>query len=70
MRIRFAQAQVFYFPRDGSGRKTLKLNWQPLTLGTRTTPADLAGRRSVLATDLARVDRSARACRTVSRRPC
>ena len=43
MRIRFAQAQVFYFPRDGSGRKTLKLNWQPLTLGTRTTPADLAG---------------------------
>jgi hypothetical protein len=43
MRIRFARAQVFYFPRDGSGRKTLKLNWQPLTLGTRTTPADLAG---------------------------
>ena len=43
MRIRFAQAQVFYFPRDGSGRKTLKLNWQPLTLGTRTTPADLSG---------------------------
>jgi hypothetical protein len=43
MRVRFAQAQVFYFPRDGSGRKTLKLNWQPLTLGTRTTPADLAG---------------------------
>ena len=43
MRIRFARAQVFYFPRDGSGRKTLKLNWQPLTLGTRTTAADLAG---------------------------
>lgn len=43
MRIRFTPAQVFYFPRDGSGRKTLKLDWQPLTLGTRTTPADLAG---------------------------
>jgi hypothetical protein len=42
-RVRFTQAQVFYFPRDGSGRKTLELDWQPLTLGTRTTPADLAG---------------------------
>jgi hypothetical protein len=43
MRIRFAPAQVFYFPRDGSGRRTLELPWQALTLATRTTAADLAG---------------------------
>jgi hypothetical protein len=43
MRIRFTPAQVFYFPRDGSGRRTLDLPWQPLTLATRTTAADLAG---------------------------
>ncbi|MDX6402481.1 MAG: hypothetical protein QOF27_3087, partial [Gaiellaceae bacterium] len=43
MRIRFTPAQVFYFPRDGSGRRTVNLPWQPLTLATRTTAADLAG---------------------------
>ena len=43
MRIRFTPAQVFYFSRDGSGRRTVNLPWQPLTLATRTTAADLAG---------------------------
>lgn len=42
-RIQFTPAEVFYFPRDGSGRRTLRLPWQALTLAGRTSNADLAG---------------------------
>ena len=42
-RIQFTPAEVFYFPRDGSGRRTLRLPFQALTLAGRTSNADLAG---------------------------
>jgi hypothetical protein len=42
-RIQFTPAEVFYFPRDGSRRRTLRLPWQALTLAGRTSNADLAG---------------------------
>lgn len=41
-RVQFPPAEVFYFPRDGSAKKTLDIRWLPLTLAGRTTPADLA----------------------------
>jgi hypothetical protein len=42
-RVQFTPAEVFYFPRDGSARRSVKVSWQPLTLAGRTTNADLNG---------------------------
>ncbi len=43
MRIQLRPAEVFYFPRDGSGRRAVSVTWQPLTLSGRTSSKDLSG---------------------------
>jgi hypothetical protein len=42
VRVQFRPAEVFYVPRSG-GRRTLRLGWTALTIGPRTSEADLAG---------------------------
>jgi hypothetical protein len=40
-RVQFRPAEVFYWRRSGGPRKTLPLPWNPFTLASRTTEADL-----------------------------
>ena len=42
VRVQFPPAHVFYAPKSG-GRKTLDLPWTAMTIGPRTTEADLNG---------------------------